>query len=115
MALGYAGLPRPRAFSDPPSLNLLYYFLLALTSNRSSRSNRVRYLSVCAHSFSSFGTRGSRGTSNSSINAKLGLWGTSGTSCITTSTSIGLTLFCFRGLVVYNTFHLAVLHCLASA
>ncbi|GAY65374.1 hypothetical protein CUMW_240590 [Citrus unshiu] len=46
MALGYAGLPRPRAFSDPPSLNLLYYFLLALTSNKSSQSNRVRYLRV---------------------------------------------------------------------
>ncbi|GAY45180.1 hypothetical protein CUMW_087550 [Citrus unshiu] len=115
MALRYAGLPRPWAFSDPPSLNLLYSFLLALTSNRSSRSNRGRYISVCAHSFSSFGTRGSRGTSNSSINAELGLWGTVGTSFIISSTSIGPTLFCFRGLVVYNTFHRPALHCLASA
>ncbi|GAY67430.1 hypothetical protein CUMW_256420, partial [Citrus unshiu] len=70
---------------------------------------------MCAHSFSSFGTRGSRGTSNSSINTELGLWGTSGTSCITASTFIGPTLFCFRGLVVYNTFHRAALHCIASA
>ncbi|GAY54769.1 hypothetical protein CUMW_159260 [Citrus unshiu] len=93
MALRYAGLPCPRVCSDPPSLNLLYFFLLALTSNRSSRSNRVRYLSMCAHCFSSFGTRGSRGTSNSSIDTELGLWGTSSTSCITASTSIGPIFF----------------------